>query len=109
MENEGKRIYGQNCFPVTSLLPGIKFVPMRTNGGELIPESGIFVRIKKSEGVSGSESMKLARNAKAPNGSPNHVGNHRTQPAGQALSEEPKAKAGKVAEEETIEVEVHFQ
>ena len=27
-------------------MPGIKFVPLRTNGGEHIPESGLFVRIK---------------------------------------------------------------
>ena len=33
------------------MLPGIKFVPLRTNGGELIPESGLFVRIKKTKGV----------------------------------------------------------
>ena len=39
-------MYGQNCFHVTSLIPGIKFVPLRTNGGELIPESGLFVCIK---------------------------------------------------------------
>lgn len=50
MENERKKLFGQNCFPVVSLLPGIKFVPLRTNGGELIPESGLFVRIKKVEG-----------------------------------------------------------
>ena len=50
VDNEGKKIFGQNCFPVVSLLPGIKFVPLRTNGGELIPESGLFVKIKKVEG-----------------------------------------------------------
>ncbi len=43
-----RRFFGQNCFPVVSLNPGIKFVPMRTGGGELIPESGLFVRIKKT-------------------------------------------------------------
>ena len=50
VENEGRKVYGQNCFPVISLLPGIKFVPLRTNSGEIIPESGLFVRIKKYEG-----------------------------------------------------------
>ena len=32
------------CMP-----PGIKFIPLRTPGGESIPESGLFVRIKKVE------------------------------------------------------------
>lgn len=49
MENEGHKVYGQNCFPLISLVPGIKFVPLRTNGGEVIPESGLFVRIKRVE------------------------------------------------------------
>ncbi len=31
------------------LLLGIKFVPLRTTGGELIPESGLFLRIAKEE------------------------------------------------------------
>lgn len=48
MENEGRKIYGQNCFSLVSIQPGIKFVPLRTNGGEVIPESGLFVRIKKT-------------------------------------------------------------
>jgi len=47
VELEGRKLFGQNCFPLVSLNSGIKFVPMRTNGGELIPESGLFVRIKK--------------------------------------------------------------
>ena len=51
VELEGKKLYGQNCFPVISLVPGIKFVPLRTNGGGHIPESGLFVRIKKKLGV----------------------------------------------------------
>ena len=50
MDLEGRRIFGQNCFPLVSLNSGIKFVPMRTNGGELLPESGLFVRIKKIVG-----------------------------------------------------------
>ena len=50
VENEGHKVYGQNCFPLISLIPGIKFIPLRTNGGEIIPESGLFVRIKKVEG-----------------------------------------------------------
>ena len=119
MENEGKKIYGQNCFPVSSLLPGLKFIPMRTNGGELIPESGVFMRIKKSEGVSGSESTKFARKAKVPSGSPNHMANHKSQPAGQASLkrkveditvkvEKPAEKVEEEVEEETVEVEVHF-
>ncbi len=28
---------------------GVKFIPMRTSGGELIPEAGLFVKIKKTE------------------------------------------------------------
>ena len=32
-----------------SLFPGIKFIPLRTPGGELIPESGLFVQIKKKK------------------------------------------------------------
>ena len=32
-----------------SVCPGIKFIPLRTSGGDLIPESGLFVRIKKGE------------------------------------------------------------
>jgi hypothetical protein len=31
------------------MLEGIKFIPLRTTGGELIPESGLFVRINKEE------------------------------------------------------------
>lgn len=50
VENEGRKVYGQNCFPLNSLVPGIKFIPLRTNGGEIIPESGLFVRIRKTEG-----------------------------------------------------------
>jgi hypothetical protein len=42
-------VYGQNCIPLISLLPGIKYVPLRTPGGELIPESGLFLRIKKED------------------------------------------------------------
>ena len=106
VENEGKKIYGQNCFPVSSLLPGIKFIPVRTNGGELIPESGVFVRIKKSKGVS-----------------LNHMANLKSQPAGQASLkreeeelavkvenpaekvENPAEKVEEVAEEELMEME----
>ncbi len=36
--------------PQTHTYTGIKFVPLRTSGGELIPEAGLFVRIKKTEG-----------------------------------------------------------
>ena len=50
VELDGKKLFGQNCFPILSITPGIKFVPLRSNGGELIPESGLFVRIKKAEG-----------------------------------------------------------
>jgi len=47
-----RQLYGQNCIPLISLMPGIKFIPLRTSGGELIPDSGLFVRIKKTdEGV----------------------------------------------------------
>lgn len=28
---------------------GIKYIPLRTPGGELIPESGLFLKIKKEE------------------------------------------------------------
>ena len=31
------------------IFPGIKYVPLRTPGGELIPESGLFLRIKKED------------------------------------------------------------
>lgn len=30
---------------------GVKYIPLRTTGGELIPESGLFVRIKLSENI----------------------------------------------------------
>ena len=33
----------------TLLCVGTKFIPMRTTGGELIPESGVFVKISKVE------------------------------------------------------------
>ena len=39
--------------------PGIKFIPLRTSGGELIPESGLFVRIKKKEERIGRLSFRL--------------------------------------------------
>ena len=32
-----------------SYIAGIKYIPLRTPGGELIPESGLFLRIKKEE------------------------------------------------------------
>ena len=34
---------------VTDTLTGIKFIPLRTPGGEIIPGSGLFVKIKKTE------------------------------------------------------------
>ena len=77
-----KKLFGQNCIPVISLqsgkiqLPvsvtklamklavlllnfpvinvGIKFIPLRTPGGELIPGSGLFVQIKKTVAFTGS-------------------------------------------------------
>ena len=36
---------------------GIKFIPMRTPGGELIPGSGLFVRIKKAAATSSDFSL----------------------------------------------------
>ena len=46
---------------------GIKFIPLRTTGGELIPESGLFVRINKEEveeiQLSSLRSAKLRRQA----------------------------------------------
>lgn len=62
-----KKLLGQNCISLVSLQPGelpaalvllmctcvtyvgIKFVPLRTSGGELIPEAGLFVRIRKTK------------------------------------------------------------
>ncbi|XP_064406324.1 1-phosphatidylinositol 4,5-bisphosphate phosphodiesterase delta-1-like [Halichondria panicea] len=44
-----KKLLGQNCICLVSLQPGVKFIPMRTSGGELIPEAGLFVKIKKTE------------------------------------------------------------
>lgn len=32
---------------------GMKFIPLRTPGGELIPGSGLFVKIRKADAVSG--------------------------------------------------------
>ena len=46
---------------IPSLYPGIKFIPLRTSGGELIPESGLFVRIKKKEERIGRSSFRLKR------------------------------------------------
>jgi hypothetical protein len=40
------QLLGQNCIPLPSLLPGIKFIQLRKAGGELIPESGLFVQLK---------------------------------------------------------------
>ena len=42
---------GQEIFltGIIFILVGIKFIPLRTTGGELIPESGLFVRINKEE------------------------------------------------------------
>ena len=34
--------------PIHSFYSGIKFIPLRTPGGELILESGLFVQIKKT-------------------------------------------------------------
>ena len=51
-----------------SFHPGIKFIPLRTSGGELIPDSGLFVRIKKMEESighhSGHRSSQLKRQEK---------------------------------------------
>ena len=46
-----------------SVYPGIKFIPLRTSGGELIPESGLFVRIKKGEETIRHPSFRLQRQA----------------------------------------------
>jgi hypothetical protein len=78
-----KKLFGQNCIPVISLQPGtivtlllkltktvgnatvvnigIKFIPLRTPGGELIPGSGLFVQIKKTAGATEPETS--SRNA----------------------------------------------
>ena len=40
---------------------GIKFIPMRTSGGELIPESGVFVKISKVEVEEVQTSLRSAR------------------------------------------------
>ena len=44
-----KRIVSPFFFKSLSSFPGIKFIPLRTPGGELIPESGLFVQIKKKK------------------------------------------------------------
>ncbi len=79
-----KKLFGQNCIPVISLQPGmiatasnqnyylkvvnnapvinigIKFIPLRTPGGELIPGSGLFVQIKKTAGATEPETSRNA-------------------------------------------------
>lgn len=50
-----------NFLLFSCLLLGIKFVPLRTTGGELIPESGLFLRIvKEEEGGRREEERKVA-------------------------------------------------
>ncbi|KAL5474054.1 hypothetical protein EMCRGX_G028627 [Ephydatia muelleri] len=45
------QLFGQNCIQLLSLKPGIKFVPLRTSGGELIQGSGLFVKITKETSI----------------------------------------------------------
>lgn len=40
------QIFGQNCITLPSLQPGLKYIQLRKSSGELIPESGLFVKIK---------------------------------------------------------------
>ena len=37
-------LYG--VFQFHDVIPGVKYIPLRTPGGELISESGLFLRIK---------------------------------------------------------------
>eukprot|EP00731_Ephydatia_muelleri_P028731 Em0020g375a len=46
------QFFGQNCIQLLSLKPGVKFVPLRTSGGELIQGSGLFVKITKETSIS---------------------------------------------------------
>eukprot|EP00731_Ephydatia_muelleri_P028757 Em0020g401a len=46
------QLFGQNCIQLLSLIPGVKFVPLRTSGGELIQGSGLFVKITKETSIS---------------------------------------------------------
>ena len=46
---------GVLAFPATKSIPtlsGVKFVPLRTSGGELIQGSGLFVKITKETSIS---------------------------------------------------------
>ena len=89
-----KKLFGQNCIPVISLQPGkitiiismhnkcsnttiefpmkfrtlsagIKFIPLRTPGGELIPGSGLFVQIKKTAAATPGSTESEARDREA--------------------------------------------
>ena len=61
---------------------GIKFIPLRTPGGELIPGSGLFVKIKKAAAATGStESEASDREAAAEVPSKPHMRQIRRQEA----------------------------
>ena len=65
-------------FIIIIILAGIKFIPLRTTGGELIPESGLFVQISKEEveeiQPSSLRSAKLRRQAELnDNDDPNKI------------------------------------
>eukprot|EP00731_Ephydatia_muelleri_P021749 Em0014g340a len=63
--------YAQNCIPVISLQPGIRYVPLRTPGGTLIPESGLFVRITRNGGEGPLSSVSNGRSFVSGPPSPN--------------------------------------
>ena len=45
-------------------LPGVKFIPLRTSGGELIQGSGLFVKISKETSMSAASISASAPAAK---------------------------------------------
>eukprot|EP00731_Ephydatia_muelleri_P028389 Em0020g33a len=48
------QLYAQNCIALVNLQPGLRYIPLRTPGGELISQSGLFVRIHKETVLNGS-------------------------------------------------------
>ncbi|XP_065893737.1 1-phosphatidylinositol 4,5-bisphosphate phosphodiesterase delta-1-like isoform X2 [Dysidea avara] len=51
-------ILGQNVIPLTSLRPGLRYIPLRTIGGQCISHVGIFVKIKMTAVNSWDNSLK---------------------------------------------------
>ena len=80
---------------------GIKFIPLRTPGGELIPGSGLFVKIKKAAAAVESESDMSGRSLRGKMSRQNALdhqdGNDHAKEEKERCSDE---KRTKVAEEE---------